>query len=582
VSQFPVIVINPGAGADTGMGGRQIGAQSAMAAASRQEGARQFDVSTQQQGQQFQQSQEQQARQFEQQKQLQKQQLALAEKQARFDREQALIENAWVAKRQSLAARLEQLQSQMTNAVMADDVDILNDAYSQIDDVTSELARTEHDHMRVSVLDRFVRANAMGEIDPVTNQPKAPLIQTEFSEALQTHLFTEDSRARDLMEALGQAIIAPSSRKGPERTPVKADDPDWAKKVSDNWRKEHGKNSLPDVPSVSRSDLLDPLGIGESGRSPWAGQKTTPPAEEGLADAMVLHLAPHLGLSPEEEKGFRTMLQGLQKATLAGTTGDTATRDAELEGASKMAQQLVEMGVEPDKLAMVFSGLQRAGAEGRLSYGERLSQADLAKQMGGQRMIPASMSDEDRAHYARMEKMGALAFSLRGKEGKYVFNPSSVEQVDVDGVDPEGKPTKQKVLRRKGPTLSDVLPQATADFIEHGDFRNREKYLKGLPTGLKERVEEILNKKEAEFKNTARMEGFDPENLDYRKELSAVKTKEEELSKKKRFAEKDVTVRRAKSRIKASKDYTQKAGSVTEEALRDMEGRMGTLESLAE
>ena len=543
MSQMTVNFVNPGAGADIGMGGRAIASQAGMAAASRQEGARQFD-----------QSQAQQASQFQQTMQMNARQMALQERMERNSREMAQIENAMLVKKQNLESTLDRLQSQLVNSTMSGDLDILDDAHSQLNDLSGEHDRVNQSMMKLTILKHYADASAFGEDDGKGGHT-APLIEKDFADTMQSHLLSESTAERNLMESLGLALSDPTLRT-PAFSPSSPDERRFG--VVDVGAKIvniHDPND-PNLPHLQVEGLgLDPMVKG-----------VTPST---IADKLTLHIAPHLGLTPEEEASFRTMLAHLERANAANATKDEDKRTAELEGASKSAQALVDAGVDREKLGLVLSGLTRAGAEGRLSFGERLSQADLAKQMEGKKTIPVSMSDGDRAHYGKIETMGSLGFALRGKDGKYLFRPSAaIEQV-------KDERTGETVLRKRGASLADILPEATADFIEHGGFKDKDKYLNriGNPE-LRDRVRSVLEAREKAFANQVRGQGLDPTNFDLRTALSETTSTKQRLEGDIRDVEKKTALKRTRNTLKAKRDYDEKAKTAEDELFKDVRTRV--------
>lgn len=547
MSQMTVNFVNPGAGADIGMGGRALASQANMAAASRQEGARQFD-----------QSQAQQASQFQQTMQMNARQLALQERMERNNQEMARIENAMVVKKQNLESTLDRLQSQLVNSTMSGDVDILDDAHSQLNELSGHLDRTNQSLMKLTILKHYTDAAAFGEDDGKGGHT-APLIEKDFADAMQSHLFSESTAERNLMESLGLALSDPTLRTPAFSPSSQKEEPRFGVvNIGARLREMpniHDPND-PKLPHLQVEGLgLDPMVKG-----------VTPST---IADKLTLHIAPHLGLTPEEEAGFRTMMAHLERANAANSTKDEKTRTAELEGASKAAQDLVDAGVDREKLGLVLSGLTRAGAEGRLSFGERLSQADLAKQMEGKKTIPVSMSDSDRSHYGKIETMGSLGFAMRGKDGKYLFRPSAaIEQV-------KDEKTGETVLRKRGASLADILPEATADFIEHGGFKDKDKYLNriGNPE-LRDRVRSVLEAREKAFANQVRGQGLDPTNFDLRTTLDETTSTKQRLEGETRKVEKKTTVKRARNTLKAKREYDEKAKTAEDELFKDVRTRV--------
>ena len=564
MSQMTVNFVNPGAGADIGMGGRALASQASMAAASRQERARQFD-----------QSQAQQASQFQQTMQMNARQMALQERMERNNQEMARIENAMVVKKQNLESTLDRLQSQLVNSTMSGDLDILDDAHSQLNDLSGQLDRSNQSLMKLTILKHYTDAAAFGEDDGKGGHT-APLIEKDFADAMQSHLLSESTAERNLMESLGLALSDPTLR-APAFSPSSLGGPSGAAEAGTT-----AAGMGPEVGGVvGRTAALvgkvrDPiaaLAMGIAGVDARKGSDLDPMVKgvtpSAIADKLTLHIAPHLGLTPEEEAGFRTMMAHLERANAANSTKDEKTRTAELEGASKSAQDLVDAGVDREKLGLVLSGLTRAGAEGRLSFGERLSQADLAKQMEGKKTIPVSMSDGDRAHYGKIETMGSLGFALRGKDGKYLFRPSAaIEQV-------KDEKTGETVLRKRGASLADILPEATADFIEHGGFKDKDKYLNriGNPE-LRDRVRSVLEAREKAFANQVRGQGLDPTNFDLRTALDETTATKQRLEGETRKVEKQTTVKWARNTLKAKREYDEKAKTAEDELFKDVRTRV--------
>ena len=119
---------------------------------------------------------------------------------------------------------------------------------------------------------------------------------------------------------------------------------------------------------------------------------------------------------------------------------------------------MVAEGMEADKVSFVLSSLMKAGADGRKALKKGFDEKSAATLAATGKETTERPSDEDAAYYQKVEQMGVLGMSLRGKDGKALFKPvASVRE--VKGTDGTSK------LERAGVDMTTILEEAAADFI---------------------------------------------------------------------------------------------------------------------
>lgn len=575
--QVTVNVVSPGDGSQfPGASG------SGMQQADLRENARQFDQAQQQQGEQFQQKMGQDQQQFErgagqqdQQIALSKDQLALQQKMAEHNKQMQLLEAALMAGRERVENRRTQIHDEMTNAIMANNLDLLEKLYPQLDEVSKEADDNDHKTTKLSLLSKYQDAAVNGDTDEKTGATRRPLIEDDLSQALQLHLQNEHQRESDLATALSQAVTAHTSGAPTAKGPIDGRDPQWALKMS---KKLEGK-PLPMPPSMRGADL-DVFGAGEVVKAVTGGSQEeivphTSQEPEGTAgtftDDLVMRTAPQLGLSGEETVRFRQMVQKLENAAHMNSLGMSESRDAALAEAQTLAQGLVAEGVEAGKVSFLLNGLMKEGAEGRLRMKGASSQ--VAKDEAGQTgKMPYNVGDpNDAAYFSKVEQMGVLGMTMRGEDGKVLFKMGA----------PIGKDEKTGQLTRTGIDMRGLLEEATADFIDNGKFDQREKYLTGLPPALRQKVEDALVAREKNWKNQLALEGL-PEGTNVREELEGARKKGQSLKSKKAALENEATVGGRRNAIEGSKKASKETRTAEDELLGPMYDKLNGLLSLTQ
>lgn len=539
MAQITVNVVDPTAGAALMGGGGGGQQQQALG-----EQKRQFDQGQQQQGEQFQQKMGQDQQQFErqagqqdQQLQMSKEQMAFQKKEQERARQMALLEQAMMAGRQRMEDDRTRIHDEITSATMANDLDALEKLYPQLDETTSGLSDSDAKLTRLSLLDHFVASAAQGDVDPQTGKPGAPLIQTDLSSALQTHLASEHQRETDLADAVGLAVTAHSSfstgRKAHPEIDAKYGQGQPHSFVTGSPNKIHSIDDLRNYQMELKK----------------ADESTTPETGGGngtFADDFVMRTAPHLGLSEGEVVRFRTMVQNIESATAMNAMGMSRSRDEKLAQAGALAEGLVAEGMEADKVSFVLSSLMKAGADGRKALKKGFDEKSAATLAATGKETTERPSAEDAAYYQKVEQMGVLGMSLRGKDGKALFKPvASVRE--VKGTDGTSK------LERAGVDMTTILEEAAADFIDNGQFDRRDKYLQGLPGDLRGKVEKALVARQKNFENAVRLQGFDPEGFDLKGEKKRAEETSKGLRKKVGAIENEAFLSGRKSRVEGMK-----------------------------
>lgn len=539
MSQFSVNVVNPAAGAAIPGMGRSNAPELAQQ-------DRQFQQSQAQQQGQFDARMRQEDQQFGQQMSLSKEQLALQKKMAEHQRQLSLLESAMIARHEQVESRRKEVADRITNAAMASNLDELDKAYPELDEIQRDSEDTDHRLARLSILAHLKEALITGE-QGKDGQVQAPLIHQDIFDAMQLDMAAQHDREQQLLDSLNQAI---TSHTGGVRAAART----GIEQVS-----KVGGGSLGAAAATIGTVVGDAM---LSGKEKTVSMGT-------FTDDLVMRVAPQLGLSEGETAQFRSMMQALENAANFNGMGASESREAALKEAETYAQQLRDAGVETDKIGFVLNGLMKQGANGRLT----LKGAAAAKTMqdsAEKGWVSVADPSADLAYFQKVEQMGALGLSLRSKEGPTLFRMgASITQ------------TKDGKWEKSGVDNRSIMEEAIADFIDNGKFDKRAEYLSRLPPSARAKVEEALLARQKSYENQVRASGFDPDTVDPAAEVRSLEDKKLKLSQKRRSREDALALAGMRTASKARKQITDETSGIEDSLLTPLRNKLdGLLSSL--
>lgn len=537
MSQVSVNVVNPAAGAAIPGMGRSNGPELAQQAQQFQQGQ------AQQQGQ-FDARMGQENEQFGQQMGLSKEQLALQKQVAEHQRQMSLLESAMAARHEQAESRRKELTDRITNAAMANNLDELEKAYPELDEIQRDSEDTDHKLARLSILGHLKDALITGS--QTKDGPQGPLIHQDIYDAMQLDMSAQHDREQQLIDGLNLAITS-------HTTEAKRAKSGLAMAAQKGGKLEDFGDAVHTLEKADNPDIDKPQ-----------------PSNGTFTDDLVMRVAPQLGLSEGETAQFRSMMQALENAANFNNLGASQSRGGALKEAETYAQQLRDAGVETDKMGFLLNGLMKQGASGRLNLkgGAAAKTMQDSAEKGSMSVADPSA---DLAYFQKVEQMGALGLSLRSKEGPTLFRMgASIEQ----GKD--GKWTKTGVDNRS------IMEEAIADFIDNGKFDKRAEYLSRLPPSARAKVEEALLARQKSYENQVRASGFDPDSLDPSAEIRSLEDRKLSLTQKRRKAEDTLTMKGMKTASKARKDITDQTSGVEDSLLTPLRNKLDGLLSSVE
>jgi len=554
MSAFPSVnVVNPGAG---GPGG---GAPQG-----------QFNAQMGQQNQQFMAGQQMDRAQMAQQK-------AMFDRQMQAQKEHVLIENNLMAAHEKFGLAQAQAQEAMANAVLAGDTEAANRASVDIDGHSQALEALNEKLTKLNFVKDYVRVlsgGGSGSKEELERFGNVGSIGKDFHDAWEAMLADEARGDQDVVDRVRETAHALNSNLiSPPTAPMTWNPEDFAHKLGAYT------GTIPGISIGSGPSSAPPPG-GAGGGVAGAAVKSNIAGGGSVTDQLVMRLAPSLGLAGEEETTFRLMLSNLEKAYDAQRGRDVEARNAALESARDAAQSLKVGGmdgkgaVDPSKIALTLTALQKVGAEGRLARTTGIVQQNQDK-MAQQKVGNVGMSPDAAVQgeiWDKVEGMGVLGFGLREKAadpkagggGGFLFKQGKMVETitDKDG---------HKVYYKEGPNLTMAAAEAGADVVENGGFKNRGKYLAKIRQEnpkLADRIEQVLAVREQTLHTQERQFGVDP-GTNVLQEIAKTKTEYKGHEQGIRNTERQLFVEGQRRRTTAKKGYVD----VTSKAAEELTGR---------